>query len=96
MPKLISKIEGKGNGIKTLIPNMSEIAKALSRPPSYPTKYLGFELGTQVKMDEKNDRYIINGAHDAEKLATVLDGFIEKFVLCASCMNPETEFVFHC
>jgi translation initiation factor 5 len=44
-------------------------------------------------MDEKNDRYIINGAHDAEKLATVLDSFIEKFVLCPSCNNPETEFV---
>jgi translation initiation factor 2 beta subunit (eIF-2beta)/eIF-5 len=53
----------------------------------------GAELGTQVKMDEKNDRYIINGAHDAEKLASLLDVFIEKFVLCASCKNPETEFV---
>jgi translation initiation factor 2 beta subunit (eIF-2beta)/eIF-5 len=53
----------------------------------------GFELGTQVKMDEKNDRYIINGAHDAEKLANLLDIFIDKFVLCADCKNPETEFV---
>ena len=28
------QVEGKGNGIKTVIANMSEIAKALSRPPT--------------------------------------------------------------
>ncbi|KAI8608087.1 domain found in IF2B/IF5-domain-containing protein [Chytriomyces sp. MP71] len=93
MPKLISKIEGKGNGIKTVVPNMSDIAKALSRPPSYPTKFFGSELGAQTKVDEKTDRYIINGAHDAEKLQTVLDSFITKFVLCPKCLNPETDLI---
>lgn len=34
MPVLVTKIEGKGNGIKTVVPNMDEIAKALSRPPT--------------------------------------------------------------
>lgn len=33
MPKLMAKVEGKGNGIKTVIVNMVEIAKALNRPP---------------------------------------------------------------
>ncbi|KAJ3236694.1 hypothetical protein HDU81_010553 [Chytriomyces hyalinus] len=93
MPKLISKIEGKGNGIKTVIPNMSDIAKALSRPPSYPTKFFGSELGAQTKVDEKLDRYIINGAHDAAKLQNLLDSFIKKFVLCPSCLNPETDLI---
>jgi len=91
MPKLISKIEGKGNGIKTIVPNMSDIAKSLTRPPAYVTKYFGCELGAQVKCDDKNDRYIVNGAHDAEKLQTLLDGFIQRFVLCGSCKNPETD-----
>ena len=45
-------------------------------------------------MDEQKDRYIVNGAHDAEKLATILDVFIDKFVLCAECKNPETVFIF--
>ncbi|CAO3578327.1 unnamed protein product [Absidia cylindrospora] len=93
MPRLLSKVEGKGNGIKTVVPNMSEIARALSRPPSYPTKYFGCELGAQVKCDDKNERYIVNGEHDAEKLQTILDGFISKFVLCASCRNPETDII---
>lgn len=62
-------------------------------PTTDPTKFFGCELGAQVKCDEKNDRYIVNGAHDAEKLQTLLDGFIQKFVLCPSCQNPETDLV---
>ena len=90
---MISKIEGKGNGIKTVVVNISDIAKSLARPPMHPIKYFGFELGSQVKGDAKADRYIVNGAHDAEKLQNILDGFINKFVLCGSCKNPETDLV---
>jgi translation initiation factor 5 len=90
MPRILAKVEGKGNGIKTVISNMSEVAKALSRPPTYPTKYFGCELGAQTNFDSKNDRYIVNGEHDANKLQDILDGFIKKFVLCPECDNPET------
>ncbi|KAJ1738504.1 eukaryotic translation initiation factor 5 [Coemansia sp. RSA 1086] len=93
MPRMQAKVEGKGNGIKTVLPNISEVAKALSRPPSYPTKYFGSELGAQTQMDDKNDRYIVNGAHEAERLQELLDGFIEKFVLCGNCKSPETDLV---
>ena len=34
MPRLIAKVEGKGNGIKTVIPNMADIARSLGRPPT--------------------------------------------------------------
>lgn len=34
MPKIIAKVEGKGNGIKTVIVNMQEVAKAIGRPPT--------------------------------------------------------------
>jgi translation initiation factor 5 len=44
-------------------------------------------------MDDKNDRYIVNGAHDAPKLQQLLDGFIKKFVLCGACENPETDLI---
>ncbi|CAO1624942.1 unnamed protein product [Sympodiomycopsis kandeliae] len=91
MPLLQVKIEGKGNGIKTVIPNMPDIARALSRPPSYPTKFFGFELGAQTTSDEKNEKYIINGSHQADHLRNLLDDFIDKFVLCGDCKNPETD-----
>ncbi|XP_015928348.1 eukaryotic translation initiation factor 5 [Parasteatoda tepidariorum] len=90
MPKLLAKVEGKGNGIKTVVVNMVEVAKALNRPPTYPTKYFGCELGAQTQFDLKNERYIVNGSHEAAKLQDLLDGFIKKFVLCPSCDNPET------
>lgn len=90
MPRIQAKVEGKGNGIKTVIPNMVEVAKALHRPASYTTKFFGCELGAQVQMDEENERYIVNGAHDAARLQDLLDGFITKFVLCEGCQNPET------
>ena len=93
MPVLLTKIEGKGNGIKTVVPNMSDVSRALSRPPTYATKFFGCELGAQTSFDEKSDRYIVNGAHDADRLRELLDVFIVKFVLCGSCKNPETDLI---
>jgi translation initiation factor 5 len=109
MEKLISKIEGKGNGIKTVIVNLSSVAQSLGRPPSCKfslmteknilmfkdvIKYFGFELGAQTNTNPTDDRWIINGAHEASKLQDHLDGFISRFVLCKKCKNPETDVVF--
>ena len=46
MPKLLAKVEGKGNGIKTVIVNMVDVAKALGRPPTceYKQKFFFFKL----------------------------------------------------
>lgn len=93
MPKMITKIEGRGNGIKTNVVNMVEIAKALARPASYTTKYFGNELGAQSKFDEKTGISLVNGAHDTPKLAGLLENFINKYVQCYGCGNPETEIV---
>ncbi|KAG8415108.1 eukaryotic translation initiation factor 5 [Metarhizium acridum] len=91
MERLQTKVEGKGNGIKTVVVNVSSVAASLARPASYIMKYFGFELGAMTRDDIKDDRWIINGAHEAGKLQDHLDGFINKFVLCKSCKNPETD-----
>lgn len=93
MERLQTKIEGKGNGIKTVVVNLTSVAASLARPGAYVIKFFGFELGAQTNMDPKDDRWIINGAHDAAKLQDHLDGFINKFVLCKKCKNPETDVV---
>lgn len=93
MPRIQAKVEGKGNGIKTVIVNMVDVAKAISRPATYPTKYFGCELGAQTQFNFKSERFIVNGSHDAIKLQDLLDGFIRKYVLCPACDNPETELV---
>ncbi|KAK4179243.1 domain found in IF2B/IF5-domain-containing protein [Triangularia setosa] len=91
MERIQTKIEGKGNGIKTVVVNLSSVAQSLARPGSYLIKYFGFELGAQTNIDPADDRWIINGAHEANKLQELLDGFISKFVLCKKCKNPETD-----
>ncbi|KAK7295749.1 hypothetical protein RJT34_18661 [Clitoria ternatea] len=93
MPRMVTKIEGRGNGIKTNIVNMVDIAKALARPASYTTKYFGCELGAQSKFDEKTGTSHVNGAHDTAKLAGLLENFIKKYVQCYGCGNPETEVI---
>lgn len=90
MEPIQTKVEGKGNGIKTVVPNLSQVAQQLERPGSYVIKFFGFELGAQTNIDPKDDRWIINGAHESAKLQDLLDIFIKKFVLCHKCKNPET------
>lgn len=53
MPRIQAKVEGKGNGIKTVIVNMADVARAIGRPATYPTKYFGCELGAQTQFDHK-------------------------------------------
>lgn len=74
-----------------MVANLPSVAASLARPPAYVIKYFGFELGAQTNTNPKDDRWIINGAHEASKLQDSLDGFISRFVLCKSCKNPETE-----
>ncbi|CAK7344183.1 unnamed protein product [Dovyalis caffra] len=93
MPKMVTKVEGRGNGIKTNIVNMVDIAKALARPASYTTKYFGCELGAQSKFDEKTGTSLVNGSHETAKLAGLLENFIKKYVQCYGCGNPETEII---
>lgn len=90
MPTLKAKIEGRGNGIKTNVVNNVDIAKALERPPEYIVKFFGYELGALTSYDSKTGTSIVNGAHDSQKLADLLEGFIKKYVQCYSCGNPET------
>ncbi len=85
MPRMRIKSEGRGNGTKTRLENITEIAKALERPPIYIMKYFSFGLGTLIKDD------LINGDHSGADLAEILDSFIDGYVLCGTCGNPETE-----
>ncbi|CCC68036.1 hypothetical protein NCAS_0A14780 [Naumovozyma castellii] len=93
MPPIQAKVEGRGNGIKTALLNVADVARALNRPTPYLVKYFGFELGAQTSISVEKDRYLVNGVHEPAKLQDVLDGFINKFVLCGSCKNPETEII---
>jgi translation initiation factor 5 len=87
MPKIIASTQGSGGNVKTKLENLKEVAHALTVPSDYPLKFIGKELGSQTEI--KNDVHLINGSHQAEKLQTLLDKFIEKYVLCPKCKLPE-------
>lgn len=89
MPRVQTKVEGRGNGIKTVIPNMVEMAKALHVPPAYPTKFFGIELGAQSKFNKKDERAIVNGAHMTADMQKLMMNYIQIFVLCPTCGLPE-------
>ena len=91
MPSLVSKIEGRGNGIKTVVLNLQDVSRSLVRPPLYILKYFGNEVGAQIISDDKTSRYILTGVHSVDSLQNILYTFIKRFVLCGSCLNPETD-----
>lgn len=93
MPRLQTKIEGRGNGIKTVIPNICAIAASLKRDAVVICKYFGYELGAQSKFQEADGRGIVNGSHSASTLQDRLQDFITLYVLCPTCHLPETDLV---
>ena len=42
MPRMITKVEGRGNGIKTRLVNVADVGKALHRDPACMFKLLPF------------------------------------------------------
>lgn len=93
MPSVVVKIEGSGNGIKTVFPNIEDICDAISRPVEFVMKLLQLEIGAQRTMKKSNDatKYLIMGRFDQDRIQKLLDGFVEKFVLCPKCRSPETQ-----
>jgi translation initiation factor 5 len=92
MPAVYGKIEGSGNGIKTAIPNISDVGLSLHREPGEVNKFFGCELGAQTTYNEDTDRAIVNGAHTDDTLQNLIHRYVELFVLCPSCRLPETNY----
>ncbi|CAE7592436.1 unnamed protein product [Symbiodinium microadriaticum] len=92
MPRIVPKVEGRGNGIKTVLVNVADIATALNRDASEITKFFGCELGAQTTMSVEDDRFIVNGAHSTQDLQHFMAKYIESFVLCKNCRLPETHY----
>ena len=70
--------------------NIKGVAMALSRRRVNLTKYIGIAIGAHIHVDLKQEKFIVNGAHEAAVLQNILRGFITKYVLCQVRQNPET------
>jgi translation initiation factor 5 len=92
MPRIQAKVEGRGNGIKTVLVNVGDLGTALNRDAPEITKFFGCEIGSQTSYSADTERAIVNGAHNAPDLQNHLSKYIENFVLCKNCRYPETHY----
>lgn len=92
IPIIETRLMGKGPGRRTALLNVEKIAKALDRPVSYLLKFVCYEIGTHFRIDKHDNNYIINGAHEPRIIQNLIFDFIEKYILCRHCGNPETTY----
>lgn len=76
---------------KTIILNLDIIAKAICRNPQHILKFLSINFGCTCVF---TPRYALNGTFDIQKVQSGIYDFIDIFVLCKACRNPETKFVY--
>lgn len=92
MPPVVTKIEGSGNGIKTVFPNILDVCEAINRPSDVLMKFFQFECGAQRTVSRDQKCWLM-GQFTQDRIQKVLDDFVVKYVLCDSCRSPETNFV---
>lgn len=97
MPRLEIKIQGSGNGIKTVLCNVDSVSKALRIHPSFLIRHFGIDLGAQSRIESQSgkNRGILTGSHSRSKLQDSLSGLIKTHVLCQRCRLPEVLYRFH-
>lgn len=82
-----AKNQGSGIGQHTKVVNVVTVAKDLNRESRDIMKFFSIQLASQIR-----DGDIINGKHIQADIAKALDIYIDKYVLCGKCNNPETNF----
>ena len=92
MPEIISCIEGRGNGIKSVILNINDIAKSLYRDANEISKYLSLSLNTPMKYNKKEKRLVLNGEFTKTQLSESLKKYIQQYIICNQCSLPETHY----
>lgn len=74
---------------KMVIINLKEIGASLDRDPHFIVYFLKNKFGTQMKYNSEENRVEFKGL-EPEQIQDAIFEFIEYFVLCPTCNNPET------
>jgi translation initiation factor 2 subunit 2 len=85
----IPKVKGHIQGNKTIISNLTQIAKILDRPIEHILKFILKELATAG--DIKNTSVLFNNKISSTKLNEKIDKYSKLFVICKECGKPETK-----
>lgn len=87
----IPKVQGSIQGNKTIITNLAQIAKKLSRNEEHLMKFLLRELATTG--ESKTGGTIFMGKFSSDFLNGKIDKYVKEFVLCTQCGKPDTVLV---
>ncbi len=79
---------GAGNGVHTRLGNLDDVARALARPPAALAAFLAARLACRAHFD--GDAWSVRGHPGAVAIADAVDAFVDAYVLCGRCGNPET------
>jgi len=74
---------------RTIITNSNDIGNSLSRDHKLICKFLAKSMSTQAVLNDGN--IVINGIFTDQEIQQQIYAFIQKYVLCGKCNNPETD-----
>eukprot|EP00929_Paragymnodinium_shiwhaense_P108001 TRINITY_DN74334_c0_g1_i1.p1 TRINITY_DN74334_c0_g1~~TRINITY_DN74334_c0_g1_i1.p1 ORF type:complete len:410 (-),score=111.39 TRINITY_DN74334_c0_g1_i1:162-1391(-) len=90
MPALEVKHEGASKMKKSVLVNLSEVSRAVGRPAGYLSTYLGQSLSAASNVGKAGSKAYLAGHHDRQDMQRHVVTFIQEFVMCKRCNNPET------
>ncbi|MFB6267979.1 MAG: translation initiation factor IF-2 subunit beta [Halodesulfurarchaeum sp.] len=81
--------EVRQEGNVTVFENFQAVLDRLDREDNHVLKFLQDELGTSAHIDERG-RARLTGEFSADRVGTVLEAYVDTFVLCPECGLPDT------
>jgi translation initiation factor 5 len=91
MTPIAATQRSSGNGVKTAVLNADTIARAIYRSSTCLIQWFSYALAAQSKAGQSTEQIVLNGKHSPADLQNSIYEFIDTFVLCPTCHNPETE-----
>lgn len=79
------------SGNKTILHNFKEISDVLVRDQSHLLKFLSSELATAGIIE--GGRAVFQGRFEQRTLTSLIDLYINKYVICPVCGRPDTKIV---
>ncbi len=89
MPKV--KLDYNNKMKRTIITNSSDIGTSLARDHKLISKFMSKSLSTQSSLSD--GCIVINGIYNDQEMQDQIYNFINRYVLCDKCNNPETSLV---
>ncbi len=78
---------------KTIISNISVLAKTLNRDTLHLVKYLDVELSTSSSLRDNGDILQITGRFNDKQIERVIKSYIREYIMCPTCKSLDTNLI---